>query len=235
MNLTRHFAPTALALLLAGSVLASAATAEAAGDWERRVYPGFELGLMARSGTGPGPSVGPGLTYGVTVDLIILPELFVTPRAAWSSHPLSQMPTISGYTGTVKPENLRLLTLSISIDYVLELGSEARALFGWGAAWNRAVMDPLHSDTVPEVWLFVEQNGVFIDFPFMVGAEYDVIPEWVTLGARVYGNPFPPLNNDGNLFKAASGRTPDGAVIVVGPVQKFQRSIGGTVVIGLIM
>ena len=232
----RSLAPSALAPLLVAAALTSATPAAAAGDWARRVYPAFELGLMERGGTGPGPSVGTGLTYGIVVDIIVLPRLYVTPRVTWSSHTLSQMPSISGYTGSVEPRNIQLLTLSIGVDYVQPFGDDARALFGWSAAWNRAVMPPMHSDSVPQEWLFVEQNGVFIEFPFMVGIEYDVIPEWVTFGLRVYGTPFPPLENqDGNIFEAASGRTPDGGVIVVGPIKRFERFIGGTVLIGLIL
>jgi hypothetical protein len=231
----RLTAPSALGLLLAGGLLASSAPASAAGDWERRIYPAFELGLMERWGSGPGPSVGTGLTYGVTADVIILPELFISPRVAWSHHTLSEMPTVSGYTGSVQRENLKLLTLSITLDYVLEMGPTARALFGWGAAWNRAVLPPLHADDIAQTWLFVEQDGTFVEFPFMIGIEYDVYPEWVFFGVRVYGNPFPPLKNEGNLFKAASGRTPDGEVIVVGPVQRFERFIGASFVLGLVL
>lgn len=232
----RLFAPSALASLLAAAVLTSANPAAAAGEWQRRIYPAFELGLMYRGGTGPGPSVGSGLNYGVTADVIIIPQIFVTPRVSWSSHALSEMPTILSYTGSVEPQNLQLLTLSITVDYVQEFGPDARALFGWGAAWNRAVLPPLYSDSVPQEWLFVEQTGVFIEFPFMLGIEYDVIPEWVTFGFRVYGTPFPPLGNQsGSLFSAASGLTPDGTIIIVGPVERFQRFVGATVVLGFVL
>ncbi len=201
----------ALALVLGAATLASPAAARP--HEERRAYFGGEIGPVWLVGDSDDVRYETGLRTGGHLRMPVLPWLQVTPYVVWQTTPTNRLPKTTGFAGELESADATALTFALSLTTVWEVETRTRVWGGVAVEWAVQTLPNLRDKATGSV-LFDERKGVFLAYPIELGAEFDLLPDWLVVGVVARWAPFTTVEESA-LYATQYGYTKVGQPISI--------------------